>query len=324
MPKSVSDKITELDYNTLQDDIAIIMGPPAGSTETDATGYNQALSSSQISVGNNVTAAQWDNLRSDITKAYIHQFGTTSPPTITNVGVGDKITAAIYNQYETLIDTVSNVNNRFLLASDQRSPLAGQTATLSTGWNGIQYHQFTATFGSTPSSSTARKAFFNAGGVIRINLSLSYTGSESKTLDWKQMMSDLGTVSFNYKETTYGSGAVDSTGNYNVTSTTWQRIASEAGANPYSENDILIDVRQNNASQLEFRITLREDDTGDQQLPGSNPGADGVIVPGPAVDENVKGTTTSTITTLTPTGSNVSVPGPTFAAAAGNTFTITA
>lgn len=321
MPKSVSDKITELDYNTLQDNISIIMGTPAGDTETTATGYNQTLSSSQISVGNDVTAAQWDNLRTDIVKAYTHQFDEA--PTITNVALGDKITAEIFNQYETLIETVSNINNRFLLGAEQRSPVAGQTATLSSGWNGIQYHQFTATFGTTPTSSTTRRAFFNAGGVIRINLSLSYTGTEAKTLDWKTMMSDLGTVTFNYKETTYGTSSVDSTGNYNVNSTTWQRIASEAGANPYSENDILIDVRQNSASQLEFRITLREDDAGDQVLPGSNPGADGVIIPGPAVDENVKGTTTSTVSVLQPTGSNVSVPAPVFAAAAGNTFTVT-
>lgn len=311
MPKNIGDKITELDYNTLQSNIAIIMGTPAGTTETDATGYNQTLLSSQISVGNTVTAAQWDNLRTDITKAYTHQFGNA--PTITNVEVADKVTATTYNQYEGIITTVSSVSNRFLLASGQRTPVAGQTATLGSGWNGTQRHQFTATF----SSANERKAFFNAGGTIRINLALSYTGGEAKTLDWQTMMSDLGTVSFNYKETTYATSTVDSTGNYDITSSTFQQIAIENGSNPYAENDILIEARQNSTSQLEFRITLRDDDTGDPPIlplpKGATPGG---------VDESVKGTTTSTITILQPTGSNVSVPAPVIAAAAGNTFTV--
>ena len=313
MAKSAGDKITELDYNTLQNNIEVIMGTPAGSTETTATGYNQTLLSSQISVGNDVTAAQWDNLRTDITKAYTHQFG--SAPTITNVTTSNKITATIYNQYESLITTVSGDPNRYTIAAApvaQFTIVTGQTATLASGWNGTQIHQFTATF----SSSNERRAFFNAGGAIRINLSLAYTGTEAKTLDWKTMMSDLGTVKFNYKETTYGSSSVDTTGNYDVTTTTWNQIAVENGTNPYSENDITIQVRQNSNAQLEFRVLLREDDAGDRPVPSPPPPY------GPLVDENVKGTTTSTITIIKPNGSNVSVPAPVIAAAAGNTLTV--
>lgn len=307
MAKSAGDKITELDYNTLQSNITVIMGTPAGSTDTTATGYNQALSSSQVSVGNTVTEAQWDNLRSDITKAYTHQFGTA--PTITNVTTSTVVDAVTYNQYEALITTVSGDPNRYTIASGQFTTVTGQTARLTAAWNGTQTHQFTATF----SSSNERRAFFNAGGSIRFNLSLAYTGSESKTLDWQTMMSDLGTVVFNYKETTGGGGST--IGNYDATAT-FQTIAVENGTNPYSENDIAIQVRSNSATQLEFRIILRDDDTGDRPVPSPPPPY------GPLVDENVKGTTTSTVTIIKPNGSNVSVPAPTIAAAAGNTFTV--
>lgn len=317
MPKNAGDKITELDYNTLQSNIATIMGTPAGTTDTTATGYNQTLSSSQISVGNSITEAQWDNLRTDISKAYKHQFGLD--PTITNVTNLDTVDATLHNQYESLITTVSGDPNRYTVhvgtaggTETQVSIVTGQTATLSTGWNGTQIHQFTATFAST----NERRAFFNAGGAIRINLSLAYTGSESKTLDWQSMMSDLSTVEFNYKETTYASGSVDSTGNYDVSDTTWRQIAVENGTNPYSENDITIQARQNSNAQLEFRVLLREDDAGDRPVPSPPPPF------GPLVDENVKGTTTSTITIKKPNGSNVSVPAPTIASAAGNTFTV--
>lgn len=307
MAKSVGDKITELDYNTLQSAINVIMGTPAGSTETTATGYNQTLSSSQVSVGNIVTEAQWDNLRSDISRAYTHQFGTA--PTITNVSLDTKVTATIYNQYETLITTVSGDPNRYTLGTGQFSTVTGQTANLAAGWNGTQTHQFTATF----ASANERRAFFNAGGSIRMNLSLAYTGSEAKTLDWQTMMSDLGTVSFNYKQTTGGGGST--IGNYDATST-FATIAIESGVNPYAENDIAVQVRSNSSTQLEFRIILRDDDTGDRPVPSPPPPY------GPLVDENVQGTTTSTVTIIKPNGSNVSVPAPTIAAAAGNTFTV--
>ena len=314
MAKNAGDKITELDYNTLQSNIAVIMGTPAGTTDTTATGYNQALSSSQVSVGNSVTEAQWDNLRTDITKAYKHQFGLD--PTITNVSNVDTVDATLHNQYESLITTVSGDPNRYTVNAStaggretQVSIVTGQTAQLSANWNGTQTHQFTATF----SSSNERRAFFNAGGTIRFNLTLAYTGSEQKTLDWQTMMSDLGTVEFGVKETTGGGGS--SIGNYDATGT-FQTIAVENGANPYSENDIAVQVRSNSATQLEFAVILRDDDSGDRPVPSPPPPF------GPLVDENVQGTTTSTITIKKPNGSNVSVPAPTVAAAAGNTFTV--
>jgi len=307
MAKAVGDIINELDYNGLQSDINLIMGTPTGSTDTNARGYNQALSSSQVSVGSIVTETQWDNLRSDITKAYTHQFGTA--PTITNVSQADKITATIFNQYETLITTVSGDPNRYTIGTGQFTIVAGQTGTLASGWNGTQTHQFTVTF----ASANERKAYFNAGGTIRINLSLAYTGSEAKTKDWQTMMSDLGTVEINYKQTTGGGGST--IGNYDLT-TTFQTIASEDGTNPYAENRISVSARANSATQLEFRIGLTDLDEGDRPVPSPPPPY------GPLVDENVKGTTSSTITLKRPTGSNVSVPAPTVAVASGNTFTV--
>ena len=307
MAKSAGDKITELDYNTLQSNITVIMGTPAGTTDTNATGYNQALNSAQVSVGNSVTETQWDNLRTDITKTYTHQFGVA--PTITDVTTSTIIDAVTYNQYESLITTVSGDPNRYTLGAGQFSTVTGQTANLGAGWNGTQVHQFTASF----SSSNERRAFFNAGGTIRINLTLAYAGSETKTLDWQTMMSDLGTMVFNYKQTTASVGS--SIGNYDLTGT-FQTIASESGANPYSENNITIQARSNSATQLEFAVYLNEADTGDRPVPSPVPPY------GPLVDENVQGTTTSTVTIIKPNGSNVSVPAPTIAAAAGNTFSV--
>jgi hypothetical protein len=308
MPKSDGDLITELDYNTLQDTVNTIMGTPQGTTDTTATGYNQTLTSSQVAVGSKITEAQWDNLRTDITKAYTHIFG--SAPTITNVDDLTIITDTIYNQYETLVSTISTDPNRYTMDNSQDTITTGQTGTLSSGWNGTQRHRVDCTF----ASENERRAFFNAGGQIRINLVLSYTGSESKTLDWQSMMSDLGTVTFNYKETSSGPGTT-SVGNYDLT-TSYQSIALELGTNPYGENFIDIKAKQGSTGRIiTFDIILAEEDSGDRPVPSPPPPY------GPVVDENVKGTVTSTVTIRRPSGSNVAVPAPSITNPPGNTFT---
>jgi hypothetical protein len=309
MAKAVGDKVTELDYNTLQSGINVIMGTPAGTTETNATGYNQSLASAQVSVGNSVTAAQWDNLRSDITKTYTHQFG--SGPTITNVGDDDTVTATVHNQYETLVSTVSSDPNRYTVGAAQFSTVAGITGTKAAGWNGTETHMVSVTF----TNANHRKSFFNAGGQIRIYVSNDKSSPDAKTQDWQHILNDGGQVFLNYKESArvagtgsaayYGTGSTD--GNYNLT-TAYKTIWTASGANPYSENNLAIAVKASASNVLQFRIRLSDADAGDQTGTG------------PAVDETVQGTTTSAVTYIRPTGANVSIPAPVFAAATGNTF----
>ena len=312
MAKAVGDKVTELDYNTLQSGINVIMGTPAGTTETNATGYNQSLASAQVSVGNSVTAAQWDNLRSDITKTYTHQFG--SGPTITNVGDDDTVTATVHNQYETLVSTVSSDPNRYTVGAAQFSTVAGITGTKAAGWNGTETHMVSVTF----TNANHRQSFFNAGGQIRIYVSNDKSSPDAKTQDWQHILNDGGQMFFNYKESArvagtgsaayYGAGSTN--GNYNLTdgAAAYTTIWTASGANPYSENNLAIGVRATASNILQFRIRLSDDDAGDQTGTG------------PAVDETVQGTTTSAVTYIRPTGANVSIPAPVFAAATGNTF----
>jgi hypothetical protein len=319
MAKNIGDTIDEIDYNGLQSDIAAIMGTPTGTSETTARGYNQTLLSSQVAAGEKVTAAQWDNLRLDITNAHRHQFDTD--PSVTNVSTSTKITAADFNLYETAIATVGSDPNRYTMHPNQATPVTGQTATLAAGWGSggviTRTHQFTVSF----SNQTHRRSYFNAGGQIRIYVSNNYTGSAAKTVDWKRILNGGGQMYFNYKD----SGRVAGTGtsgqygtsytygNYDVTNTTWRTIWYNDGSNPYSENYMRIQVRQNTTSQLEFRVQLVDADIGDDTTPTDNwPNA---------VDESVQGTTTSSVTFYRPDG-NVTIAAPTAAAATGNQFTI--
>ena len=57
----------------------------------------------------------WNNLRGDIRKASAHQ--TNSAVALTTVDTDTEITAAIHNEYETALATVTS--NRFTMANAQ-------------------------------------------------------------------------------------------------------------------------------------------------------------------------------------------------------------
>ena len=278
--------ISATDYNTVQSRINTIMN----------TDYGQTLLSSQVSVGDIVTDEVMDSLRTDITKAYVHQAG--SNPTITDVDEGDTILAADINGYSTLMTTVET--NKFNVGSGQTTIEAGtqssRTAPWGGGGGGVVTHTCTVNF----TSATARTQFFNAGGQIRFSASRS-GGSGSKNTDWTNMLSAMGTVIFNYTSTSASSGTGSTVGGLDLT-TSYQQIFKKDGSGNYAENDYNINARYV-GNNIQFRIQFRDDDTGDQQ---------GGFKAGSAQDEYVTGTLQSVIQHRRATGSNVQVPAPTY------------
>lgn len=311
MAVNVGDEITAAQYNGLQSRVDTILGTGSGTN-----GYGQSLSSSQVSVSKIVEAADFDNLRTDINKCKQHQANVNA--NIGNIQVGQIIGAdrsetargsGTYNNNEGFNDydaAISDIeSNKFDIA--ESSVEAKLTSTRTTAWNGVITHIFTVTF----SNSNQRRFFFNSGGEIRFSASLS-GGSGSKSSDWSSMLSAMGTIKFGYTNTTStGSGSGSSTGNYDLTGS-YKTIFTKNGSGVYAENQYQLDARADSSSVLRFRVRFEDNDLGDQQLPGTNPGIDGVIVPGPAVDENVNGTITSTIQQLRATGTNVAVTSPSY------------
>lgn len=310
MAVNVGDEITAAQYNGLQSRVATVLGTGSG---TD--GYGQSLNSNQVTVGKVIDAADFDNLRSDINRCKQHQ--ANADANIGNIEVGQLIGANAsgtalgsltqtnegFNDYEVAIADIES--NKFAIA--ESSVEAKTSSTRSTAWNGTITHTFTVTF----TSADQRRFFFNSGGEIRLSASQS-GGSSAKNVDWRTLLSDMGTIKFNYTNTTStGSGSGSSVGNYDLTGT-YQTIFTKTGSGNYAENDYNIAAREDSSTVLRFRVELRDDDAGDQVLPGSNPGADGVIIPGPPIDEDVSGTVTSTIQQLRATGSNVSVASPAY------------
>ena len=303
MSVNTGDIITAAQYNGLQSRVATIMGTGSG---TD--GYGQSLTSSQVNAGADITALDMDGLRTDINKANNHQLGSNA--SIGNIGVGEVVGAAAsgtdpdnldqtdkgFNDYDTAVGIIET--NKFLLDAGNSSVEAAISSTRTTAWNGVIEHVFTVTF----ADANQRRYFFNSGGEIRFSANLS-GGNDPKGTDWATLLSNMGTIKFNYTQTSAtGTGTGSNIGNNDLT-TSYQTIFTKTGSGVYAENDYNIAAKRDSNSVLRFRVQFRDDDAGDQQSFGAGSGP---------IDEDVEGRITSSIQQLRATGSNVSVATPAY------------
>jgi hypothetical protein len=329
---TVGTAITAAEYNNLQSRITTILGTGSGSD-----GYGQTVRSSQVSATAIVTAQHMQDLYLDMEQAREHQTGT--PPTwvIASDGlvapqVGDLVGAD--QSYNPTTETVAQANtakgyndfanamsdieaDKFLADSSQMSLEVNQLSSQRTNpWNGSIFHEFTVTF----SNADQRRHFFNTGGNIRINSSLSggtstagvdgettYPDTPAYTKDeiWQTMLNNSGTVIFSRATTTTtGTGNVSAVGSETlVQGAAYVTIFSKSGTGVYAENDYTIKAKSDAANTITFRVEYNDNDLGDQRsiLPGPF---------GPAVDEDVTGTITNTISQLRATGAiNITSPG---------------
>lgn len=309
-PKIDGNTIYAEDYNNIQNTAEFLLG-----TGLADAGYGQSVSSAIVSgqpAPNKITVSQWNALRNDLLKIRQHQTGIDEGPNLTIPADSDVITNEFVNEYKNFATTCQI--DRLTIATNQGTPqnlVAPSVRT--TQWNGVLTQVLTVTF---PSGDAARH-FFNAGGQIRFSAILEHSllstdPSFTKTENWKTLLNDMGTISFNATGTTYtGTGAESGfprtdLGWYSITTTPTTIFVKPATAGVYAENDYNISVSKDSTSLADGRILtvtiqFRDDDAGDQR-PG--------FKPGPGIDEPVKGTLTSSIQSFTPTGSNVELPLP--------------
>jgi hypothetical protein len=261
--------ILAADYNAIQTIVANVLGTGSGQS-----GYGQAVSSSQVAAGNNITASQMQNLKSDLDKISYKQ--TNAASTAPSVSVGGQMTATDWSSYSSQATTLQT--NKFTLSSAQATETVGVNPTF-TSWNGTRTHAVTVAFGS----ADAARYFFNSGSQIRIVPSQSgFSSSVSKGGRWSAIFS---TVTFNYT-------------NWAAMTGTNQQIHIATDTGTYSGNIFRILAR---ADTTNLYLTMSFEDDG---LTGN-------------IDENVDGTTTSTVSHYRATGVNVSVAAPTVTTTSG-------
>jgi len=284
---AVGDIISVARYNTLQSAIVRTLG------NGDTTfGYGQSVQSIALASGNRVNATHMQRLQGDVTKCYAHQTGMV-PPSLTSVVTQDDITDAVYAEYESIIQEVGDANNRFRIDIGEitTSQVLDSSRTASWGGSGdpSQFitHEFTVTF----SNFDARRHFFNSGGQIRFAASL-INGTNAKSTDWAGLLSSIGTVVFDYSQTTVtGTGNGSTIGNFELTSS-FQTIFSKSGSGTYSDSTYIIEaLAAANSPVITFKITFNDGENG-------------------FVDESVTGTVRSIISEQRATGFYVTLPAP--------------
>lgn len=302
-PKAEGNVIYAADYNSIQSATEFLLG-----TGLADSGYGQSIGSVQTTAGTKVTVSQWNQLRTDLLKIRQHQTGVDEAAELDIPSTSLIIDDAFANDYKDF-GNLCNTNRLTIAANQGTLSDLFTPATRTTAWAGVITHTITITF----ASANAARFFFNAGGQFRFSASRAGGSGSSKNTIWTNLLSEMGTITFNVSGTTYtGTGAstvATTTGWYGISTSNTKVFEKPATAGVYAENDYNINVRKNandnTATILTFTIEFRDDDSGD---PPILPLPKGATAGG--VDESVDGTLTSTVKIFLPTGTNVSLPAP--------------
>lgn len=269
-----------VDHNTAN--VNTIWGAGTGNK-----GYGQSGTLSTVSAGSTITATQWANLLNRCTTLANHQGITLS--SITNPSAGDTISA-----YSTLSTNITDITNHRLDAAGNGTDITtnGTNSTTST-WSASATITKTITFDS---ADEAQK-FWNAGGMVRFSFSLT-GGSDDKSTEWGDLMSQVGTLAITEGSTsqtiagtTYtGTTKIGGSGTANThnTGTGWSDLTTSwstlykhyADTNPYTSNYITIEAQATSSTVLKIRATLTDAAAEDTSQDGTGTGDDLDIVDG--------------------------------------------
>ena len=300
-------KVSQSDYNSFYTLVNDVLGPGSGQR-----GYGQSLiaTTTSVSTSSKITQAHWANLRLDVLRIAAHQGlsenagwasgNTTSIPLLPQITSTKKISADVVNKYVDAINVLSLTSNVYKLAVGQYSDELLTQSIRTTQWNSIIRHYFTINF----SSANNARYFFNSGGSIRITPSFIKNSSTSINNDWENLINGVGTLVFNYNNTTLnGSTEVSSIGFYELNTTPTQIYTRTGGTQnaTYAVNDYTVRVYCNvsnnangGASTVSFECEFKDDKSFRDPLWTQG-------------DEFVTGTVYNTARMYRPSGTNVAV-----------------
>ena len=287
-------------YNALQNTIKKVLGAPLDATPN--FGYNQVLKSSRVSANTTkIRSSDYTNLVADMSRARYHQIGSAFAgiDPVIPAGVNrEKVYEAYITQLESLMplieaDAELAASSQTTVENVKNSAGANLNSSISTAWNGsIQY-----TFDLNFSSKEHYRSFFNTSGEIRLTSVSSYSGTEAKSLEWKSALNYISTIRFTKTQTIAANGAiVNSTGGRDLSVNNSVVLINTGNfSSPYSSNRIKLEVNKTSVSSLRFTVTLTD-----------------AAVTWPTVDENVKGTITTTVSLVRASGSlsKIDIPAP--------------
>ena len=277
------------------------------------TGYGQSIASSQVGQSDKISVAQWNNLRNDIIRCRQHQTGS-------NLGSKAPEDAGYLAGFDLPIPTTSKQVKEswraayMAMATDcdtnrlTAPPPSGEATRAdlvtqqirTTAWNGRISQTIVVTF---PSADEGRY-FFNTGGQIEFSADRSGGTAGLKNVTWSTILSNMGTIKFNYDVTSCtGTGYTSTIGWYDLTTSDNLIFEKDAPSGAYAPNKYFIYARVNSTTdrRIGYFTIWFADDSGQ---PPSYPD------PGFGIDENVDGVLTSTVQVYRASGTNVTRPVP--------------
>jgi hypothetical protein len=251
-PKVTGDTIFFQDYNAIKSVIDGVV----------STYYGNAITSSAVSQGTTISAAQMDLLRADINKAYTHITGSNSA--INDLATGGVIFKDDWNAYKTAAD-YCETNKDTVFAATQLGNAVVSTS-LTAAWNGSHTWTYTFTWGSVADANY----YFNSGGYFVVDVSGANSSGSSKDNDWQNnILNAIATQT--YANAQWDAGTTISVTEYgNVTQ--------------YLENYCQITITKTSTTVLTISVILNDADVGDQTGIGA------------AVDESVTTDAAASIT----------------------------
>jgi len=310
MAINTGDSITAADYNSLQSRVEQVLGQGS-----QTFGYGQQVESSQVSGpsatgesdASDITAEEFNNIRNDISRIFVHQTGTTldvnlfkgtgsaeedfptadtadvigAEQTATEVTVDDNDNYTYTNTDETkgfnnLVEIVSQVEseqNRFTINSTQREIRVLEIDRRTSSWNGSIESEIDVTF----TTADQRRYFFNAGGQIRFQGIISAASTQRDGV-WQDLISNPGEIQFGYNfvqntgspnGVSFPAGVI---GNYNLTQSYQVVFLKDASSGLYGNSFWQIEAREDSDRTIVFKVTLENDgpeSNSDAGSPGS-------------------------------------------------------
>lgn len=250
-------------------------------------GYGQTALST-VSAAGVVTATQWASLVNTISSMASHTGTTITARTAPTAGQTIGILAAL----NTDLTNITTNRGNAAASGTTSSTFSGTTSkTTATPGSPQPYDPWTITFTHTVTfaSANAARYFFNAGGLIRLDMSKTSTGT-TKDDDWNAFAASVGTLYLSGRVnsaaqtiagTSYtGFTRVGGSGSptVNATTTGWYTLSAGAAATtmfniqgalyPYTGNFIRVTMAKNAGADTLTIVTTWYDAGDDNRGPG--------------------------------------------------------
>ena len=252
-------------------------------TGSATRGYGQTTFGASKSVGDTISANDFNNIRYDLLNASAHQNGSAAALSLAGNVAGGTINSTDPNAFIPYAATVDS--DRFNCHSSRKSTAAAGGNSRASSWASSVSAVYAVTF----SSADQARYFWNGGGRIRFASSRTGGAASAQNASWSSLLSSAGTQEFG-GSSVYGWG----TGNSSLYS-----IFSSA---PYASNtyNISASTNVNNSSGAAsiFYFTLTWSDPYVDPAPGEPP----------APEDIVDGTLAYTVEITGPTGGHALTP----------------